>query len=58
MTDTELLHTMDYTRFDESCLDPTVVGGELVECRLPKLGHPDKLHATRKGAGILKWNKE
>lgn len=59
MTPEELLLLMDYTRYDESCLDLTITAdGELVECRLPKLGHPKDVHATRKGAYLIEWTKE
>jgi hypothetical protein len=58
MTDPELLLLMDYTRYDESCQNPAVVSGELVECRLPKNGHPEKIHATRKGATVMEWTQD
>ena len=58
-TPAELLKLMDYTRYDESCLDMTITtAGELVECRLPKLGHPEEIHATRKGAYLIEWTRE
>ena len=54
MTDEEIQLEMAYTTYEDSCRDPAIVDGDLVQCRRPRWHEP---HNHAAGMTVLRrWD--